>query len=485
MPNIQVTSGKFSEDTCLVSNNLTINQLKQPEISDILYHVEGRQISHLIVQGFTGKEDLGKIVSKLPQIPKSQLIGDNAFRYRVQGRIQKASPIVEQIGSSNSDGTYQLRMKDNYIYPTMVIVHNGNKLQSRCMAPPIKSGSTYIMDFKTLDGTVFNWTTHVAGQAGEKTLFPLYTLNSAKSLRGYSRVAAPDMYIGHLSIQRKAVALDGDLLTDITWVTFNGGSGWRFEIESQIKRQMVIEDEVHKWFGVSTMKDSDGSLRDKSRIIDDETGMDVIAGDSIYELLRGTNEGYGSGTDGVQTRDDIVDMLTTLSGKSNAMEGKRYYIVTGTDGWNTLQSIFGTEAQKFGISFIQPSSTEIGGPKVPVGYNFDTLNINGDQVIAVRHPMFDDKDRWTEKGSDGRNLRSSLMLFMDMTPTMGKPNIEIMAKGQFGINRSLVEGYINGITGLSQYPMVNSVDALQLEYLKQDGIFMYITNTSGMMHKAA
>jgi len=42
------------------------------------------------------------------------------------------------------------------------------------------------------------------------------------------------MNIGHLSIQRKTVAISGGAGTDVLWVHFNGGKGWFFEKERQI-----------------------------------------------------------------------------------------------------------------------------------------------------------------------------------------------------------------------------------------------------------
>ena len=266
---------------------------------------------------------------------------------------------------------------------------------------------------------------------------------------------------------------------------YKGTKGWLVAKERQERRQFMIEDEYQKWFGRSTMKNADGTLRATSRIT--VRGKQVVIGDGVEAQIEGVNEGFGSGPDGNPTLDDIEDMMTTLEKSSDVLEGKVWYCVTGTDGYNNAQKILETKAtQTFQIIVPQSSSKTPGGPKVEVGYNFNTFNINGNQVIFVKHPLFDDKERFTERGSDGKLLMSSMMFFLDLAAGVdGQPNMEILNKGAYGANRTMVSAYINGLTGLKKGTVVSGIDGIEFHMLKQDGIFVYNTKTCGIMRKTA
>jgi hypothetical protein len=485
MSKIQIVQGTFDE-TCTVQSNLTENQAKFPAIRDVIAYTETRMLSTMIVAGATDKS-VAKLKPKIGTIPSDKLIGDNAYRYPVQGRIQKSSTIVNQVGSSGSDGSFTLTMSDNYLVPGMVAIFNGNNLQARVMSQPTGGPGGYVYNFQTNDGTVFSWTTHVSGQAGTKTCFGSWTSYSERSLRGYGRSHYPDMFINHLGIQRKTIAISGSAATNVLWVHYNGTKGWFFEKERQAKLQFLIEDEVKKWFEKSTMKDSSGNLLTRSRQIDPETQEEIVCGDGIIPQIEGGNEAYGSSATGDATIDDIKDMMSTLSKKSNSVMGKKWYIVTGTDGHDTLQSLFEAKASNtFNITMNKEGSAVIGGPEVEVGYNFTTYNVNGDQVVICKHPLFDDEERFTERGSDGKLLMSSKMIFLDMgADEGGKSNIEILGKGAYGINRTMVSAYLNGMTGMNKGQVVTSVDGIEFDMLKEDGVFIYNTRSCGIINKTA
>lgn len=485
MGKIQVTKGGFDE-TCTVQSNLTENQIKFPAIRDVIQYSEQRMLSTLIVAGASDKSAIGNIKTKIGDIPKDKLVGNNAYRYPVLGRIQQASIINAQIGSSGSDGTFTLTMTDNYLFPGMVAIFNGNNLQARVMGDATGTNGNYVYNFQTMDGTVFDWTTHVAGQAGTKTCFGSFTSYSDKSLRGYGRSHYPDMFVNHMSIQRKTVGIAGGAATTVLWLEFNGKKGWMFEKERQARLQFMMEDEFLKWFGRSTMKDSSGNLLAKARMTDQATGEEIVVGDGLIPQIEGINEGYGSDTDGGATLDDITDMMTTLEKKSNAVEGKKWYIVTGTDGYQKCQRLFKAEASNtFHLTMYKDGSPVIGGQEVEVGYNFKTFNVNGNQVTVVKHPLFDDEKRFTERGADGKLLMSSKMIFLDMSSMDGQPNIEILGNGAYGINRTMVSAYINGLTGMKEGPVVTPVDGIEFNMLKQDGIFIYNTASCGIINKSA
>jgi len=120
-----------------------------------------------------------------------------------------------------------------------------------------------------------------------------------------------------------------------------------------------------------------------------------------------------------------------------------------------------------------------------VRYDFNTFNFAGNKLVFVQHPLFDDEERWSARASDGALVQSSMMIFLDMgMDEKGRRNVEIKGKGAFNINRTMVTAYINGLTGDSD-EVLSSVDAKEFNLLKEDGIFMYNTQSCGIGRRIA
>lgn len=488
MAKIQVISGSWDE-TCTRSRNLTANQLKQPIIRDVIMYAEPRMLSTLIVSGAKSPWDTvpgdTKLKTNIGKIDKADLIGGNAYRYKIMGRIQKKSIINSQVGTSQPDGTFQLSLRDNYITPGMVVIFYSPLIQARVMSMPTGGASAWTYTFQTTDGTVFDYATHVAPQAGDKSCFGAFSSFGERSLRGYGRSHYPDEFINHLTIQRKTIAISGDALTDVLWYQLGMTKGWIFEKERQMRLQFMMEDEMHKWFSFSTMKDSTGNLLPVSRLIDFETGEEITIGDGVIPQIDGGNSMFFSGVNGAPTIDDLKDMMKALIKKSNAIKGKVWYVVTGLDGYAAAQELL----RDYAINSLGGKSNidvNAGGDRDwEVGYNFDTFNFLGNKLVFCQHPMFDDEEKFSARGADGNLLQSSMMVFLDGgMDEKGRRNIEIKGKGAYGINRTMVSAYINGLTGDSD-EVLSSVDAKEFNMLKQDGLFIYNTQSCGLGRKAA
>lgn len=480
---IQIFKGSF-DDTCTVSSNLTQNQAKKPEIRDIIQYAEPRMLSTLIVSGAKSPWDLqigrtDTVRTKIGVVPKDKLIGDNSYRYPIQGRIQENSVINTQVGTTSADGTFVLSMKDNYITPSMMVKFYTDGFYARVQGITGGPGN-YLYTFKSATDEIFDWNIHVAPQVGEKTAFGAYTTYSAKSLRGHSRSHFPSMFINHLTTQRKSLAIDGDALTDVTWYQPEGAKkGWIYTKEIQMRLQFMMEDEHAKWDGVSMMKTDAGTLRPISSVIDPETGNEVVAGDGILPQIDGQNTLFGSDVDGGASIDDIKDMMTMLEKKSNSIYGKVWYMVTGTTGYVRFQELM----RNYWINSMGGRNDQ-SGEDIEVGANFDTFKFAGNKIIACKHPMWDDEKRWSERNSAGELLRSQMMVFLDSSVGQNGPNMEILGKGAYGINRTMVSSYINGLTG-DDGMTISPVDAKEFHMLKQDGIFIYNTQSCGIIRASA
>ena len=492
---IQLTEGKY-DLTCTVENDLAQNDIARPEISDLLSYTEKRMLTTLIVSGATEGWEAQKYVTdiktKIGTIPSDKLIGRNGYQYLLQGRIQRASVIVGQVGASGLDGTFTLIMRDQYLTHGDNCEFHGERLTARVETPVTGTAGNYRAEFKTVDGTVFDYATHVAPQVGEKTCFPGFSTASEKSITGYDRSEYPDMFINHTTVQRKSKSMSGSANATVLWITFNGQKGWMFQALRQMRTRFSLQDEHGKIWGKSSMKSETGGLLPESRFTDRVTGLPVVQGDGIWEQTAGKNDAYTSGQNGKPTYDDFRDMMTRLKEKAPTTEGNIWYFITGAEGMSNAQDVLKQEAQNTTHVNIEGSSsnTSIGGKKMSVGHNWRQLNIDGNSAIFIEHNLFGDRKRWTDKAIDGQLIMGSSYLIMaNYELDNGTNNLEILGRGAYGNNRTMVMGKIHGLTGaikgMGGGQIQTAVDADEYHILKEDGIFLYDSNCCGILHRAA
>ena len=485
----KIKEGKWSE-TCTTESNLTENQMRAPAIRDFIEFTNQRMLSTILVSGYKGQYGLGYIPTKIGKVDDSKKIGNNSYQFDVWTRLQKPSEINAQIGATSADGVFTLSIKDNYWYPGMNVLFNGQGFQARVMSGPVGSAGNYQYTFQSPDGAIFVWATHVAGQAGVKTAFGGYSSYGEKSMRGYGRSHFPDSFIQHMTIQRKTVGISGGANSDVLWYDWVNTQtnaplkGWRYQAEIQNDEVFQVENEDQKWNGISSMKNTDGTLRTQSRLIDTETQLPIIQGDGVMQQIGGGNETSGSGTNGEATIDDISDMMKTIRKKSNMMSGLVHIVRTGEDGFSNAQRVMPLLSASQNVMLVQNVDQVMaaGGADVSVGFSFQKFNVDGDQVIFVKDPSLDNDAKYTERGVDGNLLKSSEMTFLTMEMN-GKKNIEILSKGARGINRSMISAYLNGLTGDSQSNALSEEDAIKYAQLKEDMIIVYNSNVCGIINK--
>jgi hypothetical protein len=482
---INIKRGQYTSDSCTTQNDLITAQATKPVYRNMLEMRNKRYLMTLLTSGAMGRYGMSnKIPTKVPKIDEKKGIGNNAYRYDIIGRIEKAAVILSQVGSSAVDGSFSLKMQDAYLYPGWVVRFSSG-YQARVMGYPSgSSASGWVYNFKSVNATQFVYTTHVGSY---NTCFPLFSAYSEGSLRSDSRAKFPDTYINHMTIQRKTVAITGSAQSDVLWYEYADGAkiGWMYLQVEQARAQYAMENERHKKFAVSSMKNADGSLRTESALGNDpETGLPIIIGDGWEEQVSTTNVFTGSGTNGEFTEDDFTDAMRTMQIGSNEINGITWVAVTGTDGYNNAQQKLVNLAGNQNITLMQTVSQQdkAGGAEVEVGYNFTKFNVNGNSMWFVLDPMFDDVSAFPVLGNDGRSLMSSTYFFMGIT-TQDAPTMEILCKEANGVNRSSVEAKYVGLTGESGL-VQSEVDATKVAMLKEDMLCVYNTTLCGVGYKS-
>ncbi len=149
----------------------------------------------------------------------TKAVGANAWQFPVMGKLDKASTILGQVGSTQADGRFQLRIKERTtLYDGMVCMFNGNMFMAQVEGNPQGNEvSGWIFSFKSMGNVTFDYATHVARQAGTKTLMGMYTGYSEGSKRGHSYSSTPSIYVNWTTTQRKTVEITGDAASQVLW----------------------------------------------------------------------------------------------------------------------------------------------------------------------------------------------------------------------------------------------------------------------------
>lgn len=491
---IQVLEGTWNDTLTTETNLINANVLDPTAgFDEVLMYSEKRQLMTFLTAGatngaFTVSKTTDTYATKIPIVPQGELIGANAWKFRIMGRIQKAIEIMGSAaigsitaGSKYEGGFFYLALKTDDLHPGM----NGmfwNKKIARCVAHPSGGPGNWIYKFQCYPGDTFSWATWVAPQTGTKTLFGGFTTYGERSLRGYGQTFYPDTFIQHFTTQRKGIDITGDANADkVRLYKFQGATAWDYWISAQARAQFLLEDEFQKWFGQSTMKDSDGNLLDRPSMYDEETKMPIFAGDGYHHLIKGANDLEASGNDGMATYDDFADMLSMVKEKTESVESHLWYVVTGRPGMQNASDIIESRLKtNYNFTVHAPDNSKLGGADMPVGFNFRTLNVGGDQMQFVENPMFDDKMKFPARLTNGKSVMGSTYYFMDAgILENGRRNIEIRAKGRNGVNRNLVTFYRNGMTG--EGTSMDTVDAKEYQVLKQNMFVCYNTKSNGII----
>lgn len=481
------------DDTCTYSYNLTEAGIKYPAIRDVVMYSEPRGLFTLLTSGakYAGDVIVGspKLKTVIGKIPEGKLIGDNAYRYQIMGRIRRASKINGLVGTPTSDGYFQLSMKDNLLTPGMNVRFYDEKIECRVSGQPSGGPGAYIYTFQTHNGLPFDYNTAIGPQLGEKTCFGTFSSFGEASLRGYSRTFYPDWYVQHLGLQRKGTAISGSALTDVVTLTWTDKDqvkqrGWFWEKQRQMRAQFDLENEDAKSDGRSTMKDEFGNLLTVPRQ-QDMTGNFITKGDGAIPQLEGGNETTGSGFDGYATIDDHLDMMVHLKKYSTGVTGLRWGVVTGPSGYRRAQQ----ELKDYWITsmngqFTASNSMAIGGPDIAVGGNFDTLHFLGNTLTFVENPAWGDTEAWPGRHADGDTFREGLYMYIDLSKdSTGRQNMEILGKGAYGIDRTYQEEIINGMSGYKGKIVTSPIDAVEVQLMREDGLFIYNVKSCGLIHR--
>jgi len=175
-------------------------------------------------------------------------------------------------------------------------------------------------------------------------------------------------------------------------------------------------------------------------------------------------------------------MVTRLKEHMDTTGGDPIIVVTGSPGMAAASRIAKDEAQASNIMYTidAKNNNMVGGMDVSVGYNFQRLNIAGEQLLFVENPQWNDRSRFPATLTNGKSRMGSTFFFGKWgSMGDGRNNVEIMARGKAGVDRNLVYLWKNGMTGDGKAE--EPIDAKSFHMLKENLLIVYDPRLFGWM----
>jgi len=388
-------SGTYGKET-QESNALVTNLLKYPEIAKTLIRQYPQYSLNYFIDGTS-------------RFAKEELIGENAFRWPILGRLNRPSTCTGVItGTGVGNSTFTVEFQENYLNPNDV-VRFSDESQAIIMGEPVPSAGGYLFSFILQTNDPLAVIAPAAVAAG-LTVNTVGTAFPEGSDRGFENHVYPDWYINHIGINRKSKSITGSALTDVTWIENNGQRVWFFTDEKLMREEFMYQKELDSWYSTSTM-DANGV----STVIGTD-GKPIVKGDGILRQIDAANVDTYSGQLTEKMLTDFLAQLQLNTGNTSA----HWMVFTGTAGKVAFH-----EAMK---DLVYPSGNLVYdaavGQEVEIGVNFTSYNALGSRLTLVHNQLFDDPNLHGNNIDpvSGFPKESFRMVFLDMGTTDGVSN---------------------------------------------------------------
>ena len=463
----KIYTGTYGKDTT-DETALVTNLLKYPEIGKkIISQYPRFSLTYLL-------EAAGRSAAE-------KVIGDYAFEWKMQGRYRKPaiSNGTQTMGGTNAGDSFTCILDHNTgsgVYGNNLNVNDVVRFPSGATAmvtnvPTPPSGTGDLSNTITLRA-IDSVTDVLAAGDVIGCIGNAFNQGSLASEVGQS-YAYPDTYKNWLTLSRKKCKIMGSDLTDVTWIESNGHRLWYFTKEQQMTDQFMYELELNRWYGKKSFDGAGADAYPGDAGLDDITAGLPVMGDGLLAQIDSSNQ--ATYTAGALTEEDITNFIGTLSKNALSAEGNVFTVFTGTQGridfHRAMKDLLVSQGAGGAATFAGK-----GGADVALGANFSEYNVLGNKMILSYCPVFDDPNLHNSISAtfDSSN-ESGKMVFVDMGMQNGVSNVELIAKGAEGFNRSFVKKYVPGMVNPYDYNSMmaaNGDDFFECQILSESGLIL-------------
>ncbi len=434
--NLQFTKQKWNTGFT-DQNSLAQALMTEPEVmSKTLAYVFGEKYA---IQYLT--QGTGRVSNKYTKI------GNQQFRWPLQGALTKAIPITGSFSPASSVGAnyspFTVRLAEKY-FAVGDVVASESRVQARVQEEPYQDGSdwVYVLRLVTNDPTATMPTGDLV--TGKEFSFE-YTAFEEFSEGGNSKEAFPMWFTNQMTTSRMSYSMSGGAQTDVMVLSVgarNGKGGsqlWMYEKEYQVMLQWMEQTERMRWYSKYN-RDSQGLVN-----LPGTNGRPVLIGAGIHDQIANSNvRTYTQGTETL-FRNFILDLMDN----SKDAENKKFIAFTGKGGMLEFDRAMRSSIASSMI--VDTHYVSGSGQELTLGGQFTTYKgLLGTELTLVHLPLYDKKENNRLLHPETQwPLESYNFTVLDFSMYGGESNISMLAKGTDGIDRSFRTWYTAG----SQTPM--------------------------------
>lgn len=419
------------------------------------------------------------------------------IKYMIKGRDRRSVSVLgtsafgtPTLASATVGGFFSVVLGTKEIRPNSVVSFPTSKT-ARVHGEPRRntSGNGYIYTFQTFAGESFVWDTWMGSGASNKKVYSSYNTVGESSRKGYMSWLLPDTYINHSTTMRKGLNLSGDALTESGAYKYvlntpdnkNSFEGYSWVQETNMRQAFNQDLDNWAWEGKSTMRDEFGNLLTQPSMVDEKNDP-IWAGDGVKEQIRGSNDVTFSGEDGLPSWQDYEDLVITSRDRREPGDTTDSVIVTGPRGADHILKLYITET-KITINLNAQLQT---GANTDLPYmRTEKIQIGGEIVYVVVDPRMGDTERWSGRLANGGLAKEYEAYMLNFGNVDGKQNIAMEAVNNKFVNRDLVIGKYNGMTGMKGQTAMNSVDEFAMDVLGERATIVRTARHCGLLEPDA
>lgn len=464
-----IGTGTFDSNRTTTTNSLGAALLTKPEISANLANIwEGNYTafsSLLARKGLVKRNVFAGLDSK-----DFKVIGNRKFMWGIKGYPFTKDKIVQahdvpagvNVNTPGIGGTITtIYLSTNYFSPNDVLetVDGTTKLWVVDEYPQEIAPAIWAYKVKLV--------TNVTGDFIDPTQLAVdaeigfsYTMFPEMSETGYEKNQYPEWRTEYMTIQRMQYSISGSAKnTKVYWVEHNGQMLWFKEQEYDMMRRWAIAREQQLLFGKATV-DAQETVHMK-----DMKGRELYAGSGVVEQGEASLR-YSYNKLGIRTIETILQNMQLLSNNQGMTEvvvqaGQQFC----WDFDRLMRDVFKMNPMPL---FVSKGDQERG-----VKSNFNAYEVGGVRMIVSWNQAIDGPWRASSTDAFGVNKRSKEAYFFAMGTVADNPNIELVALGNGGDDRSMVKKIIDGMASPDDKGRAyasNSVDGFQVQILSETGV---------------
>ena len=462
-----VGTGTFDSNRTTTTNSLGSAILTRPEIAANLANIwEGNYTafsSLLARKGLVKRNVFAGLESK-----DFRVIGNRKFMWGVKGYPFTKCFITDTVdlpagitNAGENKSIFTIYLNNNYFSPndTLELKDGITKIFLMDEYPTEVDANKWGYKAKLVSNQTGDFVNADLLEIGAEVGFS-YTMFPEMSETGYEKNQFPEWRTEYMTIQRMQYSISGSAKnTKVYWIEHNGQILWFKEQELDMMRRWGIARENQLLFGKPTIDANENVF------LKDFKGRDIIAGSGVVEQGDPSLK-YSYNKLSIRTLETIMQnmqLLTNGNGTTEVCIQAGQAFVWDFD--RLFRDVFKMNPEPL---FISSGDKERG-----VRSNFNRYDMGGVSLTVSWNQSIDAPWRASDTDMWGTNKRSKEAYFFAMGTIADNPNIELVALGNAGDERSFIKKEIPGMVSINDSRggiTSNSVDGTQVQVLSETGV---------------